>query len=230
MVRETGKFLIQHVVEQVARAKRISEAIVATDDPRIHDAVQSFGGRSMMTRADHPSGTDRVAEVAHQIDADLILNVQGDEPELEPGYIDQLVERMTADPEVSVGTLACPFSRDSDPRDPNVVKVVINSRGRALYFSRSLIPYPRDAAGTPADPTDWLLHIGIYAYRRDFLFELAAMPPSRLEMMEKLEQLRVLDSGHSIAVTQVERAFPGIDTPQDYAEFVARCAGRRLPR
>lgn len=226
LARETGKFLIQHVVEKVTRAKRISDAIVATDDERIYEAVQSFGGRAMMTRADHPSGTDRVAEVARSIDADLILNVQGDEPELEPRYIDQLVERMAVDRDVSVGTLACPFSRDADPRDPNAVKVVIDARGRALYFSRSLIPYPRDAAGTPTVATNWLLHIGIYAYRRDFLFDLAAMPPSRLELMERLEQLRVLESGHSIAVTQVERAFPGVDTPQDYAAFVARYAAR----
>lgn len=226
LARETGKFLIQHVVEQVNRARSIVETIVATDDRRILEAVESFGARAVMTREDHPSGTDRVAEVAAGVQADLIVNVQGDEPELEPAYIDRLVATMAANPDVPMGTLACPFADGSDPRDPNAVKVVLNRRGRALYFSRSLVPYPRDHKGIPDAPARWLLHLGIYAYRRDFLFTLASMPPTPLEQTEKLEQLRVLENGHDIAVTLVERAAIGIDTPGDYAEFVKRLARR----
>jgi 3-deoxy-manno-octulosonate cytidylyltransferase (CMP-KDO synthetase) len=230
LLKETGKFLIQHVCEQAGRAKSIFEVIVATDDPRIVNAVGSFGGRAVMTQADHSSGTDRVAEVAAGLDADLIVNVQGDEPELEPESIDRLVALMAANPEVPIGTLACPFAKGSDPGDPNAVKVVVDTRGRAIYFSRSLIPYPRDqagradaAAGAPGEHR-WLLHLGIYAYRREFLLQLARLAPTPLEQTEKLEQLRVLEHGHPMIVGIVEPAAIGIDTREDYAAFVGRCA------
>ncbi|MFN0137077.1 MAG: 3-deoxy-manno-octulosonate cytidylyltransferase [Phycisphaerae bacterium] len=223
LLRQTGKYLIQHVYERVLAAKRIDLCLVATDDQRIFDAVQSFGGGAVMTRADHPSGTDRIAEVVKGLrePCDLVLNVQGDEPEIEPAYLDRLVSRMAEDPACEAGTLACPFAADCDPRDPNCVKVVKNRSGKALYFSRSLIPYPRD---NPTDvvPTDYLLHLGVYAYRRDFLLKFAALPPSRLEQIEKLEQLRVLECGYSMAVEVVERASPGVDTPADYERFVER--------
>lgn len=226
LASQTGKYLIQHVVEQVAQARSIDRVIVATDDRRILEAVASFGGYAVMTREDHVSGTDRIAEVAESCDADIFVNVQGDEPEIEPSHIDQLVALMTADTNLPIGTLACPFPADADPRDPNAVKVVVDRHGRALYFSRSLIPYPRDEGGVPSDARSWLLHIGIYAYRRDFLLRLASMPAGVLERVEKLEQLRVLEAGHPIAVGIVDRAAVGIDTPEDYAAFVARANAR----
>ncbi len=225
LVQETGKYLIQHVCEQVSRAKSISKVIVATDDTRIIAAVQSFGGHAVMTRTDHPSGTDRVAEVAGGLDADIIVNVQGDEPELEPDSIDQLVALLTDNPNVSVGTLAAPFPIGKDPTDPNAVKVVLDARGNAIYFSRSLIPYPRDLGGKANKPDNWLLHLGIYAYRRMFLLELASLAPTPLEMREKLEQLRILEHGCSIAVAVVDESPIGIDTPEDYAAFVRRING-----
>ncbi|MFH1420311.1 MAG: 3-deoxy-manno-octulosonate cytidylyltransferase [Planctomycetota bacterium] len=225
LASETGKYLIQHVCEQASAATSISQVIVATDDARIIAAVQSFGGRAVMTRADHPSGTDRVAEVAGGLDADIIVNVQGDEPELEPASIDQLVALLAENPNVSVGTLAAPFAVGTNPADPNAVKVVLDARGRAIYFSRSLIPYPRAQAGRPEKPGNWLLHLGIYAYRRMFLLELASLAPTPLEMREKLEQLRILEHGCPMAVTVVDRSPIGIDTPEDYAAFVRRTSG-----
>ena len=225
LVRETGKFLIQHVVEQVRKARRIERVIVATDDERIAAAVRSFGGEVAMTRTDHPSGTDRIAEVlaAHPSqDNDLILNVQGDEPEIEPDYLDRLIGRMQEDAACPMGTLACPFPESADPADPNAVKVVVNRAGRALYFSRARIPYPRGDVSV-AERIGALLHLGVYAYRRSFLLQFASWPPSALEQTERLEQLRALDNGAAILVEVVERAAPGVDTPEDYAAFVRRC-------
>ncbi|HKQ47649.1 MAG TPA: 3-deoxy-manno-octulosonate cytidylyltransferase [Phycisphaerae bacterium] len=222
LAKETGKYLIQHVYEQARRAARLGDVIVAADDPRIADAVRSFGGKAVMTRADHPSGSDRVAEVAAGLTADVIVNVQGDEPEIDPAYIDQLVDLMAADKDIPIGTLACPFPKDTDPSDPNAVKVVCDARGRALYFSRALIPFPRDTGGRPTEPHRWLLHLGIYAYRREFLLKLATLPPTPLELDEKLEQLRVLENGYPLAVGLVNQATIGIDTPEDYAAFVKR--------
>lgn len=221
LARDTGKYLVQHVYEQVCDARRIDQCIVATDDARIFDAVVSFGGQAMMTHADHPSGTDRLAEVARRTDGspdDLILNVQGDEPEIDPHALDQLVARMDAEPDCPCGTLACPFPADADPADPNRVKVVCDQRRRALYFSRAVIPYPRDARADAA----WQLHLGVYAYRRAFLLDFATWPPGTLERVEKLEQLRILENGHPIAVELVREAFAGVDTPEDYAAFVTR--------
>lgn len=222
LARETGKYLIEHVYEQVSKAKSIAEVIVATDDERIFEAVRSFGGKVAMTREDHRSGTDRVAEVAEHSLADILVNVQGDEPEIQPAAIDALVGVLKSDTDAQIATLACPFTPDADPADPNAVKVVLNLRNRAIYFSRSLIPYPRDSGGRPEEHYHWLLHLGIYAYRRAFLLKLASMPPTPLEERERLEQLRVLENGFAIAVRIVEEAPPGIDTPADYAAFVAR--------
>jgi 3-deoxy-manno-octulosonate cytidylyltransferase (CMP-KDO synthetase) len=225
LANQTGKFLIQHVYEQVRAAERVARCIVATDDERIADAVRSFGGDVEMTRADHPSGTDRIAEVAARLpggDDDIVLNVQGDEPEIDSEFLDRLVDRLASAPaDCPIATLACPFPAEAEPRDPDSVKVVTNCTGMALYFSRSLIPYPRDDGAPAAD--HWLLHLGVYAYRRRFLLTLAAWPPGRLEQIEKLEQLRVLERGTPLAVEIVEQAGVGIDTPEDYARFVARC-------
>lgn len=225
LLRQTGKFLIQHVYERAQAARRIDRVLVATDDERIRAAVESFGGMAVMTRSDHPSGTDRIAEVARKHDGppdQIIVNVQGDEPEIESAYLDRLVERMESDAAAPMATLACAFAAGANPHDPNCVKVVCNRDGRALYFSRALVPYPRDAGGQVTDPAGWLLHLGVYAYRRSFLLELAGWRPTTLEQTEKLEQLRVLEHGHAIAVEIVERAAVGIDTPEDYEKFVER--------
>ena len=232
LARQTGHYLIQHVYERVQATRRIPRCIVATDDDRIAAAVREFGGEVAMTRADHPSGTDRIAEVVRGLpgaSGDIIVNVQGDEPEIEPAYLDRLVERLAREPiDCPIATLACPFPPDTDPRDPNCVKVVVNSAGRALYFSRALVPYPRDG-GEGGAPGRWLLHLGVYAYRRVFLLTLASMKPGVLEQIEKLEQLRVLECGTPLAVEFVERASVGIDTPQDYDQFVARWQNRARP-
>jgi len=228
LAEQTGKYLIQHVYEQVIAARRVNRCIVATDDERIVEAVRSFGGEATMTRADHPSGTDRLAEVVRGLDGtpdDIILNVQGDEPELEPAHLDRLVECLVADGACSVATLAAPFPATADPRDPNCVKVVCNRQGQALYFSRALIPWPREQQAA-ADDYDWLLHLGIYAYRRAFLLDFASWETSPLERIERLEQLRVLDNGYAMAVTVVQHACAGVDTPEDYEQFVARHQAR----
>jgi 3-deoxy-manno-octulosonate cytidylyltransferase (CMP-KDO synthetase) len=222
LAKDTGFYLIEHVYRQVSRARMLDDVIVATDDGRILDAVRSFGGHAVMTRSDHLSGTDRVAEVVEGIDCELVVNVQGDEPEIEPESIDALVRFALAN-EFPVATLACSFGKlaeqgiDASPDDPGCVKVAF-SEGRATYFSRSVVPYVRSVVDERAP----YLHLGIYAYRRSFLLELATLAPTPLERTEGLEQLRVLEHGHSIGVLAVDRAAVGIDTPEDYAKFVAR--------
>lgn len=223
LAKETGKFLIQHVYEQVRLAPLISEVIVATDDQRIADAVESFGGRVVMTRADHPSGTDRIAEVAEGLECDVVVNVQGDEPEIEPVCIAQLVELLRDHPECEMATLACPFKLidGADPEDPNAVKVQIDSEGIAVDFFRAP---PKSETNHESRTTDHgpLLHLGIYAYRRDFLLKFPKLAPTPLEKSERLEQMRAVENGHKIAVGLVRRAAVGIDTPEDYEAFVRR--------
>ncbi|NOS99011.1 MAG: 3-deoxy-manno-octulosonate cytidylyltransferase [Phycisphaerales bacterium] len=223
IARQTGKFLVQHVYERAADARGIDRVIVACDDRRIADAVDSFGGQWVMTRGDHASGTDRVAEVARGLNCDVVINVQGDEPEIEPESIETLA-RLMGETRHPMGTLACPFAAlaqlgmPADSRDPNRVKVVIGG-DRALYFSRSPIPFERNRVAEFDGP---FLHLGIYGYRRSFLLQMAEMAPTALERIEGLEQLRVLENGHSIAIAIVGRAAVGIDTPEDYAAFVKR--------
>lgn len=223
LLRDTGKYLVQHVYERVQQARRVTRCLVATDDNRILEAVRSFGGLAVMTRAAHPSGTDRIAEAlagpqgGHE---PIVLNVQGDEPEIEPDALDALVDRLDRDPDCPVATLAAPLPAGSDPADPNCVKVALTPVGRALYFSRARIPYPRDEGALREH--GWLLHVGVYAYRREFLLKFAGWPPTPLEKTEKLEQLRVLEHGCPIAVQRIARAAPGVDTPADYDSFVAR--------
>jgi 3-deoxy-manno-octulosonate cytidylyltransferase (CMP-KDO synthetase) len=224
LLAETGKPLIQHVVEAARRARRIDRVIVATDDARIFDAVAAFGGEVMMTRADHPSGTDRVAEVAAGLaSARIIVNLQGDEPEITGFALDRVVALLDDDPASSMATLATPIRSEGVYRDPSCVKVVLAASGRALYFSRSPIPHYRDGLPAPAanSPLAYL-HLGLYAYRREFLLRLATLPPSPLEQAERLEQLRVLEAGHAIAVGIVDEPSIGIDTPDDYRRFVER--------
>ncbi len=224
LISDTGKPLIRHVVEAARRATRLDRIIVATDDRRIADAVTDFGGEAVMTRADHPTGTDRVAEVVRAIpEATLIVNLQGDEPEISGDALDRVVALLEADPEAPMATLATPIRDEVVFRDPSCVKVVRSARDRALYFSRSPIPHGRDGpVDLGADPARALLHLGLYAYRRDFLLELATMPPSPLEEIEKLEQLRVLEAGFPIALGIVGERSIGIDTPEDYRRFVER--------
>src|SRR5688572_25806357 len=227
LAADTGRPLVQHVVDRVRRCRLVGEVIVAADDERIAAALRPFGTKVVLTRPDHPSGTDRVAEVARGLDAGIILNVQGDEPEMEPEAVDALVELMRRTPSAEMATLATPFPPDQDPSSPDLVKVVVGRDGRALYFSRSPIPYHRDtnSAGTPP-----LLHIGLYGYRRPFLLKLAEYAPTPLEETEKLEQLRVLEYGHTIVVAVVDRSAHGIDTPRQYAEFVKREKARIAQR
>jgi 3-deoxy-manno-octulosonate cytidylyltransferase (CMP-KDO synthetase) len=222
LLRETGKYLIEHVYERAAQSRRASCVVVATDDPRILAAVRSFGGEARLTRRDHASGTDRVAEVAHTLDADIIINLQGDEPLVDPASLDLLADLLLADAEAEMATLAVPLHSVEQWQNPNCVKVVCDRAGRALYFSRSPIPYQRE--GTPrfdAEPPLFLQHLGLYAYRRSFLLHLADQPAEPLEQLERLEQLRVLTLGHRIQVGIVRHAAIGVDTYDDYREFVA---------
>ncbi|MDG3006276.1 3-deoxy-manno-octulosonate cytidylyltransferase [Paludisphaera mucosa] len=225
LLSDTGKTLIQHVVEAARRARSLQRVIVATDDERIADAVRAFGGEVAMTRADHATGTDRVAEVAATIPgAGIIVNVQGDEPEIDGSSIDRLITLLEDDPEAPMATLATPIRDEAVYRDPSCVKVVASSRGRALYFSRSPIPCHRDGSPDFADPKSpaAFLHLGLYAYRRDFLLKVGALPRSPLEAAEKLEQLRVLEAGLPIALGFVDEPSIGVDTPEDYRRFVER--------
>ena len=221
LLRSTGKYLIQHVYEQASRASRAATVVVATDDPRIEAAVRSFGGRVARTRRDHASGTDRVAEVARSLKADIIVNLQGDEPLIEPTELDLLPELLDHASDADVATLASPITSVAQWRDPNCVKVVCDSQGRALYFSRSPIPFVRDGApDLHQGPPRFLLHLGLYAYRRSFLLQLASTPPQPLEELEKLEQLRVLALGRRIQVGISRSASAGVDTYADYLRFV----------
>jgi 3-deoxy-manno-octulosonate cytidylyltransferase (CMP-KDO synthetase) len=221
LLRETGKYLVQHVHERARESRRAAEVVVATDDPRIVAAVEGFGGRVVLTRRDHASGTDRVAEVAQRLDADVVVNLQGDEPLVDPAALDLLPDLLRRDPGADMATLAVPIATEEQWRDPNCVKVVCDAAGRALYFSRSPIPYVRD--GRPdfsARPARFLQHLGLYAYRRAFLLQLARLPQHPLEEAEKLEQLRVLAMGQRIHVGVVPHAARGVDTFADYQHFV----------
>lgn len=229
LLAETGKPVIQHTYEAASRASRPLGVIVAADCQEIADEVQRFGGRAILTDPAAPSGTDRVAEAARAIpDADVIINVQGDEPEIAASSIDLAVRLLEENPTAVMATLATPIRSRSQLEDPACVKVTFDSAGRALYFSRSPIPHARDGCESllSADPPVFHHHIGLYAYRRDFLFQLAAMAPSPLEEAEKLEQLRVLEAGYQILVGVVAEPTVGIDTRADYDTFVIRAANR----
>jgi 3-deoxy-manno-octulosonate cytidylyltransferase (CMP-KDO synthetase) len=210
-----GKPLVQWVVESVKRARLLDEVIVATDDPRIASAVQGFA-KVAMTRSDHPSGTDRVAEAANPQDDDIVINIQGDEPLINPDVIDALAARMKADPGWAMATAACPIRTMRDLEARTVVKVVLAQDGGALYFSRLPIPCRRD--GEPDLSSGlYLRHLGIYAYRGAFLKRLVQEKPCALETTECLEQLRALYLGGRIAVIQTEELGVGVDTPEDVA-------------
>lgn len=205
-----GKPMICRVWERASHAESVAEVIVATDDERILQAVEKNSGRAIMTRADHKTGTDRLAEVAEKIpDADVIVNVQGDEPLIEPALIDALVAEF-ADDALQMATVATELQDADEMKNPNNVKVVLDRAGNALYFSRSLIPYPRNAGKAAV-----FKHIGIYAYRRNFLLAYAKMKPTPLEQAESLEQLRALENGFKIRVIKSSCRFVGVDTEED---------------
>lgn len=217
--------LIMHVVERASHARLISRVIVATDDERIVEAVQVHGGEARMTSSTHASGTDRVAEVAASLDCEFIVNVQGDEPLIDPSTIDAAIEPLIADSQLQISTTSEPVATAEDVFNPSVVKVVTGSRGVALYFSRSPIPYVRTAAGltleeslaaNPSLLSNYRKHSGLYAYRAGFLQQFARMQPSPLERLEALEQLRALENGFEIRVVRVEHQSVGVDTRQDY--------------
>jgi len=234
LIEIKGKPLIQHVYERV-QLSSVQQVIVATDDERIVSAVRKFGGEAMLTSPHHRSGTERVAEVAAGIDAAIVVNCQGDEPLIQPEAIDQAIEPFSHVPSIMVTTLITPLAHGADLYNPHVVKVVVDREGFALYFSRAPIPYPRsivEQASTDSDnETEFIKnlpkkelsgywqHIGLYAFRREFLLKLTVLPPSRLEEQEKLEQLRIVENGYKIKTVMCSSPSIGIDTPQDIERF-----------
>ena len=214
--------MIEHVYRRAAAASSVSSVLVATDDERILEAVRAFGGVACLTSPDHQSGTDRLAEVAAELGSEIVVNVQGDEPMIEPAMIDEAVEPLLADPMVVMSTLRRRIDDAADLTNPNVTKVVVDRDGFALYFSRAPIPFVRQ--GSPAAPA-WR-HVGLYVYRRACLLRLAALPPTAMEQSEALEQLRALE--HGIRIKTVETTFTsiGVDTPEDLEQarqiFAAR--------
>jgi 3-deoxy-manno-octulosonate cytidylyltransferase (CMP-KDO synthetase) len=216
----TGRPLVQHVVDQVLKCRRVRQVLVATDDKRIVEALRPFGTTTVMTSPAHQSGTDRIAEVAKSLSDPIVVNVQGDEPEIEPQVVDGLIGLLAEKPSAAMATAVTRFPPGQDVANPNLVKCVVSLEGRAMYFSRSPIPYQREPHS--AEAAAYYLHLGIYAYRREFLLEFASWAQTPLEKTEKLEQLRALELGQQIRVLVVERATHGIDTPEQYEEFVRR--------
>lgn len=218
-----GRPLIEHVYRRASEAPGVDRVIVATDDDRIRAAVAAFGGVAVMTRADHHSGTDRLAEVAASLACDLVVNVQGDEPLVEPGMIAEALAPFAGDPDLPMATLRRRLDDLAEFLDPNVVKVVVDCSGDALYFSRAPVPHPRAAAGS-AVPAPAYKHVGLYAYRREFLLTLASLAPTPLERAESLEQLRALEHGFRIKTVETAYDSIGVDTPQDLDRVRRRLA------
>ncbi len=215
LIEIAGKPMIQHVYERVSRATLISEVIVATDDDRIQKAVIGFGGKVSMTSAKHLSGTDRVAEVALQTVADVIVNVQGDEPLIDPSCVDRAIEPFLSDEELCLSTLQIPSDKEEELLNPNVVKVVTDHQGYALYFSRAPIPFFREGIPRTAGRPFFYKHIGLYGYRKKFLERLPYLRKSELENAECLEQLRFLANGFRMKVVTVDYQVVAVDTPED---------------
>jgi 3-deoxy-manno-octulosonate cytidylyltransferase (CMP-KDO synthetase) len=221
-----GRPMIQWVHERTRRSKLIHRVIVATDDERILSAVKSFGGEAMMTSSQHATGTDRIAEVAKSLDCDIVVNVQGDEPLIRPEMIDEAIVPLVQDASIPMGTLCRKIDDRDEAFDPNVVKVVFDKNGLALYFSRAPIPWDRDAWAGKSSWKELSLegplykHIGLYVYRRDFLLDYAAMPRTPLEAAEKLEQLRALENGHRIKVAVTRYESFGVDIPGDLGKIL----------
>ena len=221
LAKDTGKFLIQHTYERACQAKLPGKVIIAADDEKVVQAANSFGADCVLTSPDHQSGTDRIAEAVKDIEADIIINLQGDEPEIDPAHIDYLAEMLTANPDCPMATLAACFDNIEQVKNPNIVKVILDANNYAIYFSRSVIPYNRDAEGV-GKTENYLRHLGIYAYRKDMLLKITTLEQTPLEKLEKLEQLRVIENGYKILVGKVTHSCDGIDTPAQYADFVKR--------
>jgi 3-deoxy-manno-octulosonate cytidylyltransferase (CMP-KDO synthetase) len=216
-----GKPMIQHVYERARVVPSIDRVLIATDDVRIADAVRGFGGDAVMTSRAHQSGTDRVAEVAERLDASIVVNVQGDLPFLEAPMVDAAIAPLRADAGLPMATVKAPIHDQADMDNPNVVKVVTDRQGYALYFSRSPLPFWREGAGDVLG----YKHIGLYAYQRDFLLRFAGLTPTPLERAEKLEQLRALEWGFRIWVAEAQCEGIEVDTPEDLERARARAAG-----
>jgi 3-deoxy-manno-octulosonate cytidylyltransferase (CMP-KDO synthetase) len=236
LAKDTGKFLIQHTYERACLARLPEKVIIAADDEEVAAAARTFGAECVLTSPEHQSGTDRIAEAVADMDVQIVVNLQADEPEINPANIDYLAELLINNPDYPMATLAANFVSSEQIADPNIVKVVVagvrgqrsNERratsegiGRAIYFSRAAIPYDREKAGI-GPVGQYLRHIGIYAYRKDFLLKITALPQTPLEKIEKLEQLRAIENGFDILVGKVKHTCDGIDTPEQYAEFVKR--------
>lgn len=205
--------MIEHVYRRAADARGIDAVVVATDDQRVVEAVERFGGVARITAPTHNTGTDRIAEVARDLNCSIIVNVQGDEPVVDPASITQMVDALHADPTLDMATLRTPIRREEDYSSPHVVKVVVDANDNALYFSRAPIPAHRD--GPPKGGHYGYKHLGLYAYRRDFLLRLAALPQTVLERAESLEQLRALEYGYRIRAVETRHDSIGVDTPED---------------
>jgi 3-deoxy-manno-octulosonate cytidylyltransferase (CMP-KDO synthetase) len=210
-----GKPMIQRVYERARMAHRVDRVIVATDDERIVKAVETFGGEARMTRADHRTGTERVAEVAAHVEGGVFVNVQGDEPLLDPVAVDTAVAALLEEPAASISTVATPIKTPADIMDPNVVKTVLDFDGNALYFSRAPIPWVRDTASKVQ--VRHLKHLGLYVFQRDALLEFPTLPQGDLERIEQLEQLRWMENGWKIRVAEVEHDAVSVDVPEDVA-------------
>ena len=240
LLAQTGQSLLRHTYESAARSRRAEQVIVAADDPEIVAEVESFGGTALLTDPNHVCGTDRIAEVALKLTQyDLFINVQGDEPEISADAIDLAIELLQGastktEQSVPMSTLATPIRSRGQLEDPNCVKVVVDYHGRAMYFSRSPIPHPRTwddsllevaRDGVPVEspqPANFLQHVGLYGYRREFLLKIPSLPVPSMEPIESLEQLRVLYAGYPIKVEIIDHPIAGIDTADDYAAFVNR--------
>jgi 3-deoxy-manno-octulosonate cytidylyltransferase (CMP-KDO synthetase) len=227
-----GRPMIQWVYERAMRSRLVDRVVVATDDERIRQAVSAFGGEAVMTSPSHATGTDRIAEVAQALGCDIVVNVQGDEPLIRPEMIDQAIEPMAADPSIPMGTLCRKIDDPREAFDPNVVKVVFDKSGFALYFSRAPIPWDRDRWAGKQSFAELTLdgalykHVGLYVFRRDFLLRYAGLPQTALERAEKLEQLRALEHGHRIRVTVTEYESFGVDIPEDLGK-IRSCLGKK---
>jgi 3-deoxy-manno-octulosonate cytidylyltransferase (CMP-KDO synthetase) len=219
----SSKSMLQHVYERTAQARYLTSTIIATDDQRVYDAAREFGARVRMTRSDHLSGTDRVAEVASAENAEIIVNIQGDEPLIDPNAIDTAILPVAQEPDIKMATLKKKIEHPREIGDPNVVKVVTDQAGDAIYFSRCPIPYHREGGG------EHFKHIGLYVYRVDFLLSYSSLPVGPLERAERLEQLRALENGHKIRVVETEYESLGVDTPEDLERVAALFEASKMP-
>jgi len=226
------KPMIRWVYERTQRSRLVDRVVVATDDERIRQVITAFGGDAVMTSPEHPTGTDRVSEVAEKLDCDIVVNVQGDEPLIHPEMIDQAISPFLDDASIPMGTLCKKMDNPEEAFDPNVVKVVFDGNGFALYFSRAPIPWDRDHWSGKSSFAGMALarpmykHIGLYVYRRDFLLHYAKMPQTPLEAAEKLEQLRALESGYRIKTVVTEHESFGVDIPEDLSKILNRLKER----